>query len=64
MNMTQNPGNVIQTNNMYIPYMGLYACLQLYTMFSLQLFQTCQKRLSWSVVDAGTERNLGYSHNE
>ena len=27
----------------------------------IQLFQN---RLSWSVVDTGTERNFGYSHNE
>ena len=32
-----------------------------YYLLFIQLFQ---KRLSWSIVDTGTERNFGYSHNE
>ena len=30
-------------------------------LFFIQLFQ---KRLSWSIVDTGTERNFGYTYNK
>ena len=43
---------------------AILSCSFLFTLYYIFLIQLFQNRLSKSIVDTGTERNFGYSHNE